>query len=248
MMTTRARFILILIAALNLPRVWAAEQSTSTPTAPATATKAAQTSAVVRTAAPADAIPANGDEALQRLLEGNKRYVQSAPSHPHQTSARRAEVVQGQHPFAVVLGCSDSRVSPEITFDAGVGDLFVVRLAGNILTDQGIGSIEYAVEHLSTPLVVVLGHGKCGAVTAAVAGGHAPGRIHTIVESLEPSVKAVQGQAGDAVALATKANVERVVRQLKEMQPILDERVKGGKLKIVGGVYDITTGAVEILP
>jgi carbonic anhydrase len=186
------------------------------------------------------------DQALQKLIEGNKRYVQDQLAHPDQTPARRAEVAQGQHPFAVILGCSDSRVGPEIIFDQGLGDLFVVRVAGNVLNDQGIGSLEYAVEHLHVSLILVLGHGKCGAVTAAVAGGHAPGRIHTIMESLEPAVKAAQSGPGDTVDRVIKTNVERVVQQLKHMQPILEEQIKVGKLKIVGGRYDVETGATAI--
>lgn len=213
---------------------------------------ATQIAAVVRPATHAVAAtttPAiNPDQALQKLVEGNKRFVASATSHPNQTAARRTEIAGGQHPFAAILACADSRVAPEIVFDQGLGDLFIVRVAGNVLNDQGIGSLEYAVEHLHAPLIVVLGHAKCGAVAAAVAGGHAPGRIHTIVESLEPSVKAVQGMSGDAVDLAIKANVERVVKQLRGMQPILEEHIKQGKLKVVGGRYDLATGNVEILP
>lgn len=208
-------------------------------------------SVAAETKSPADnaaATVATPEEALQKLIQGNKRFASNSVSHPNQTAARRTEVVSGQHPFAVVLACADSRVAPEILFDQGLGDLFVVRVAGNILNDEGIGSMEYAVEHLHVPLIVVLGHSKCGAVTAAVAGGHAPGHIHTIVESLEPSVKATQGLPGDAVDRVIKANVERVVKQLNGMQPILEESIKQGKLKVVGGCYDLATGHVEIFP
>ena len=208
--------------------------------APAAETKAPADHAVAAIAGP--------DEAMEKLVQGNKRFVSNSVLHPNQTAARRTEVVGGQHPFAAVLACADSRVAPEIVFDQGLGDLFIVRVAGNVLNDEGIGSLEYAVEHLHVPLIVVLGHSKCGAVSAAVAGGHAPGRIHTIVEFLEPSVKAVRGLPGDAVDLAVKANVERVVKQLKDMQPILEESIKQGKLKVVGGRHDLATGNVEIFP
>jgi carbonic anhydrase len=194
------------------------------------------------------AVVSSPDEAMEKLVQGNKRFVSNLMSHPDQTPARRAEVVGGQHPFAAILACADSRVAPEVVFDQGLGDLFTVRVAGNVLNDEIIGSLEYAAEHLHVPLIVVLGHSKCGAVSAAVAGGHAPGRIHTLVESLEPSVKAVQGLPGNTVELAVKANVERVVNQLKNMQPILEESVKQGKLRIVGGRYDLATGTVEIFP
>lgn len=199
-------------------------------------------------AAKTEAAGVTPDQALQRLVEGNKRYIKDSLSHPNQTAVRRTEVAKGQHPFAIILGCSDSRVAPELLFDQGIGDLFVVRVAGNIVTDQGIGSIEYAVEHLHANLIIVLGHAKCGAVTAAVGGGHAPGRIHTLLESLEPAVKAAQGKPGDAVALVTQANVDRGVHILNSMQPILEERVKTGTVKVVGAIYNVETGQVDFLP
>lgn len=124
------------------------------------------------------------DAALRLLLEGNQRFIQGTVRHPHQTAERRKETSAGQAPFAVVLTCADSRLSPEIVFDQGLGDLFVVRNAGNLLSDHVIGSIEYAVEHLHAPLIVVMGHTRCGAVAAAVAGGEAGGHVQSIVDSL----------------------------------------------------------------
>ena len=120
----------------------------------------------------ADAV--TGDQALQRLVEGNQRSVAGAWTHPHQSLERRAGLTKGQAPFAVILACADSRVSPEVLFDQGLGDLFVIRVAGNVIDNLGLGSLEYAAEHLHTPLIVVLGHTQCGAVQAAVAGSHAP--------------------------------------------------------------------------
>lgn len=188
------------------------------------------------------------DEAIQKLLDGNKRFIASASAHPNHSAARRTEVAQGQHPYATILACADSRVSPDVVFDQGLGDLFTVRVAGNIVDNASLGSLEYAVEHLHTPVLMVLGHEKCGAVSAALSSGHAPGHIHTIVEAIEPAVKQTKGQVGDPLDNAVVANVRRVVKQLQEAEPILRELVKAGKLKIVGARYDLDTGMVEILP
>lgn len=188
------------------------------------------------------------DEALQKLMAGNQRYVRNAPIRPEQTATRRSQLAVSQHPFAVILGCSDSRVAPEIIFDQGLGDLFVVRVAGNVLDDDGLGSLEYAVEHLHAPLIVVLGHTKCGAVTAAVSGEPAPGHLRAIMQALKPVVRSTRGLPGDPVEVAVKANVQRVVNQLQHSHPILAEHLKANTLKIVGGCYDLSTGAVELLP
>jgi carbonic anhydrase len=241
--SNRARFtpLLSLLLVLGLIGIQAAEQA-----AAAKSSEPAPAATAIHSSTPGSG--PTPDQALQKLIDGNKRFVQNSLIHPNQTGARRTEVAGGQHPFAIILACSDSRVAPEILFDQGMGDLFVVRVAGNVLNDNGIGSIEYAVEHLHASLIVVMGHAKCGAVTAAVAGGHAPGRIQSLVESLEPAVKAVEGAAGDKVVAATKANVERGVRILKGVPPILGEAVSAGKVKVVGAVYDITTGAVEVIP
>lgn len=185
---------------------------------------------------------------LQRLVDGNQRFVAGQPEHPRQSPARRAELAESQAPFAVVLACADSRVAPEIVFDQGLGDLFVVRVAGNVIDNTALGSIEYAVEHLHAPLVVVLGHERCGAVTAAVKGGHADGHIHSIVQAIEPAVQAAKSGPGDAVDNTIRANVRRVTMQLQHAEPILAELVKAGKVKVVGGRYDLDTGAVEFAP
>ena len=188
------------------------------------------------------------DAALARLLEGNARFVAGNATHPHQSNERRAELVGGQAPFAVILTCADSRVAPEIYFDQGLGDLFVLRNAGNVLDDHIIGSIEYAIEHLHAGLVVVVGHAKCGAVAATVAGGHAPGHIHSIVESIEPALESVRSQEGDKVDNTVRANARRVAEILRHVEPIVGEAVKSGSVKVVAGRYDLATGRVEILP
>lgn len=190
----------------------------------------------------------DNDPNLKRLLEGNQRFVAGSPKHGNQSAARRAELLKGQAPFAVILTCSDSRVAPELIFDQGLGDLFVIRVAGNVLDNLGLGSIEYAVEHLRAPLLVVLGHSNCGAVAATVGGGHAPGHIHCVVNALEPAVTATRTQAGNIVDNAVRANVQAVVKQLQSAEPILRETIQAGKLKVAGARYDLESGAVEILP
>lgn len=188
------------------------------------------------------------DAALARLREGNQRFVAAAVAHPDQTAARRTELVAGQHPFAVVLTCADSRVAPEILFDQGLGDLFVIRNAGNLLDDHVIASIEYAVEHLHTTLVVVLGHTKCGAVSAAVAGGEMPGHLNSIAESLAPAVAAARKSGGDVIDSAVRINATEEAKTLAAKVELLAEAVKAGKIKIVAARYDIANGRVEILP
>ena len=189
--------------------------------------------------------PLDKKQAWQRLLEGNTRFAAGTSVHPHQTAARRTELTGGQQPFAVIVGCSDSRVSPEIIFDHGLGDLFVVRVAGNIVDDVVLGSIEYAVEHLGAPLIVVLGHESCGAVTAAVRAGKVHGHISSIVEVLKPAVKRARMQTGSVVENVISANVEITVERLKQSPPILSEFVKAGKLEIIGAYYDLKTGLVS---
>jgi carbonic anhydrase len=193
-----------------------------------------------------DATAVNGETALRQLMEGNNRYVAAKTAHPNQTTARRAEVIEGQHPFAVVVGCSDSRVPPEIIFDQGLGDLFVVRLAGHVLNDEALGSIEYAVEHLGTRLIMVLGHDKCGAVTTAVKGGDAPGHIGSIVKAIAPAVKKVQSRPGDLLENAIRENVAMVVEQLQSSAPLLQALVKNGGIKIVGAHYHLDDGRVTL--
>ncbi len=135
------------------------------------------------------------DQALQTLLDGNKRFAAGRQLHPNQGKERRDEVAKGQKPFAIIVGCSDSRIPPEILFDQGIGDLFIIRLAGNIVDDMALGSIEYAADHLGSRLVVVLGHSKCGAVTATAQGGEAHGHIGSIVKAIAPAVDRAKGKA-----------------------------------------------------
>jgi carbonic anhydrase len=196
---------------------------------------------------PATEIP-TADQALERLMAGNKRYVAAQQVHPHQTPERCVELKDGQYPFAVILGCADSRVPPEVIFDQGLGDLFVIRVAGNVLDDLVLGSIEYAVAHLHTPLIVVLGHSNCGAVGATVEGGELEGHLPSLAAAIQPAVDQAKSLPGDLVDNAVRANATMVVEQLEASEPVLSELVDAGKLKVVAARYDLDTGEVELLP
>jgi carbonic anhydrase len=191
----------------------------------------------------------NADEALKTLLAGNKRYVSGKTKGPNRSAARRTELANAQHPIAVVVSCSDSRVPPELLFDQGFGDLFVVRTAGNIVDSIALGSIEYAVEHLGTKLIVVLGHERCGAVTAAFQGGEAPGNIKSVVDAIKPAVekgKARHTGHGEVLDTCILANVKQVAEKIRTTKPILSEKVEDGMLKVMGAYYDLDTGAVNM--
>jgi carbonic anhydrase len=201
-------------------------------------------------AAPA-ALTAN--EALEQLVAGNRRFVSSAAKHPNQDAALRKQLAGGQHPIATIVGCSDSRVPAELVFDQGLGDLFVVRVAGNVVGVSELGSIEYAVHHLHTSLVVVLGHESCGAVTAALSSEadrkkEAQG-IQNLLNELEPGLTKVDTALAPAerVHKGVEANVRWSMKQLAET-PELMQPHDGAAPTIVGAVYDLATGAVRILP
>ncbi len=185
------------------------------------------------------------DKAVEELKEGNKRYVFNKPTHQNQNSKRRAEVAKGQNPIAVVVTCSDSRVSPEILFDQGIGDLFVIRTAGNIIDDIGLGSIEYAVEHLKVPLVLVLGHERCGAVDATVKGGEVHGHIKTIVSNINKAVDKARSKKGDLLENSIKQNIDNVVEQIRNSKPILENYSLKKKIKVLGAIYDLDDGTVR---
>jgi carbonic anhydrase len=214
-------------------------------------------------------------EAISRLKEGNSRFIAGNVENPHETSderayiaknsyenpgaislgrtgeqvaKRRAELTKSQHPFAIILRCSDSRVPPEIVFDEGLGDLFIVRVAGNVLNDEGLGSIEFAVDALAARLILVLGHQSCGAVDAAMntiaAKRKAPGHIQSLVTAIEPVVDSMPKADLDTMI---KANVKHVVDALRSSKPILKAKVDSGEVQVVGGYYMLETGAVTFL-
>ncbi|HUO06160.1 MAG TPA: carbonic anhydrase [Candidatus Binataceae bacterium] len=185
-------------------------------------------------------------QALQELLDGNQRFIAGKMEHPHQTPARRTAVAKGQHPFAAILSCSDSRTAPEVLFDRGLGDLFVVRVAGNVADQVVIESLDYSVKHLGVRVVMILGHTRCGAVTAAVEGHEEPGDVGPMLEELKPAVAATKGMPGDPVENAVRENVKLIVAKLAG-SPELTGMVKSGELRIVGGVYDLSTGKIEML-
>ena len=213
-------------------------------------------------------------DAISRLKAGNARYTSGKEQPPEssqerafeatnsyenagmtflgmtadQAAKRRAELTKSQHPFAIIVSCSDSRVPPEIVFDQGLGDLFVVRVAGNVIDDHSLGSAEYAVDHLAVRLIVVLGHQRCGAVKAAkdtiAAKTEAPAHIQSLVTAIQPAVEAtVHGDLETTV----KANVKDVVQALRSSTPILKPKVDSGELRVLGAYYSLDTGAVSFL-
>jgi carbonic anhydrase len=187
------------------------------------------------------------DTALDRLAAGNKRFVAGQSAHLNGDAARRAEVAKGQKPFAVIVGCADSRVPPELVFDRGLGDLFVVRVAGDVCEAAAIGSIEYAVEHLGVRTIVVLGHERCGAVDATLQGGAPAGHMGGFITPIAANIGAAASGPGDKLDNAVRANVRAIAQQLATCAPILSEFTHKGELTIVAARYDLDTGAVEIL-
>ena len=158
------------------------------------------------------------------------------------TAARRAETAKTQAPFAIIVGCADSRTSPELVFDQNLGDLFVVRTAGNLVDDHGLGSIEYAVDHLGTRLIVVLGHSRCGAVKAALESPTAPGHVNSLVRDIQPAVAAAKAEKGDPLANTVKANARLMAEKIGKEAELGEHK---SEVRIVTGYYDLDTGAVE---
>ena len=196
-------------------------------------------------------MPVSADDAWRDLLNGNGRFVKGTPTGPRRSPEDFRGLAAAQYPEAVIVSCADSRVAPEILFDVGIGDIFVVRVAGNVVGGAGVvvkGSIEYGIAELNAPLIVVLGHSGCGAVKAAKqhidAKDSLPGAINGLVELIKPAVTQSREEPGDALENAVRKNVEIGVERLKGLEPILAPRVKQGKLKVVGAVYDLRTGIV----
>jgi carbonic anhydrase len=187
-------------------------------------------------------------QAVEMLLEGNRRFVRGDSTMGINLVHRRAEVTTGQHPFSVVVCCSDSRVPPEIVFDQTIGNIFVVRSAGHCLGPMMLGSIEYAVEHLGVPFVMILGHTRCGAIEAAVKGGQPHGHLADIVEALAPAVAAARPMPGDTVTNAARENVELCLRRLCSPESHIYKQICEGRLRVAGAIYDLQSGAVSILP
>jgi len=190
------------------------------------------------------------DAALERLKKGNKRYVEGV-SRRHDFAHEREALAGGQNPYASILSCADSRIAPELAFDSGRGDLFVCRVAGNFANDDTVASLEYGVAVLNSPLILVLGHDSCGAVDATIKSlkdnTTLPGHLPSLVAALAPAVKASMDKPGDKLANATRQNVVDVVAKLKSAAPIISAAAADGKIKIVGGIYRLASGKVELI-
>ena len=207
---------------------------------------------VARAASPDPGGP-TADEALQRLLAGNQRFMKGETTGPRRAPEDFRPLAEGQRPVALILGCADSRVAPELLFDQGVGDLFIVRVAGNVVGGGGAlvkGSVEYGVAELGVPLVMVLGHSECGAVKAAIKHmddkDPLPGAIGELVNRIRPAVIKASGMPGDRLNNAIRANVTLGVATLNGLQPIVAPAVKRGRVKVVGALYDLRTGGVTL--
>jgi carbonic anhydrase len=209
-------------------------------------------SSAAHAASPGPGGPPAG-EVLKRLLEGNQRFMKGETTSPRRGPDDFRPLAEGQRPVAVIVGCSDSRVPPELLFDQGVGDLFVIRVAGNVVKGAGPpvkGSIEYGVAELGASLVMVLGHSECGAVKAAIKHlddkDALPGAIEPLVNSIRPAVVKARRMPGNLLDNALRANVAIGVEQLRSLQPILAPAVKRGRIKVVGAMYDLATGSVTM--
>jgi carbonic anhydrase len=192
------------------------------------------------------------DQAEKLIKEGGQRFIKAyCGKTPKQGNKCLADVAMRQAPFAVVVACSDSRVPPELLFDRGLGDLFIIRLAGNIIDDAALGSIEYAVDHLGVPLVIVMGHKRCGAVQATVQAleknEKVPGHLPALVDAIKPAVEQVKDQPGDKVDNAVKANVKLITDKLKASEPIVAPAVKAGKVKVLGAYFNLDDGKVSYI-
>ncbi len=186
------------------------------------------------------------DQALQRLMDGNKRFIKGKRENPHQNMSRLAEVAKSQKPFASILSCADSRVPSEIIFDQGFGDLFVCRVAGNIATHEEIGSLEFGTLVLGSKVIMVMGHERCGAVDATIKGAQVPGQIASLIDAIKPAVEKSANQVGDKLENAIKSNVLYQIEKLKA-SPVISQLIKEEKLKVVGGYYDLDTGTVTLV-
>jgi len=199
------------------------------------------------------AVKRDADSVLAHLVEGNKRFVSGKLEHPGRKPADFVPLAEGQAPLAAIVACADSRVGPELIFDQGIGDLFVVRVAGNVVADAGPvvkGSLEFAVAELGVKLILVLGHSQCGAVKAAIEHidnkDVLPGSIAELVGLIQPAVISAKGLPGDKLTNVIKANVQKCVERIKGVDPILSKAVKSGGLKVVGGAYELRTGKVDL--
>lgn len=191
------------------------------------------------------------NQALDRLLEGNVRFVSGSPAHPNADAARRQQLADhGQTPFVTIVSCSDSRVPVELLFDQGIGDVFVIRVAGNVCDTDEIGSLEYGVDHLNTPLLLVLGHSKCGAVHAVATGAEVHGSIPPLVDNIVPAVARARmahpaAEIDELMPAAVRENVWKSIEDVFANSDAVRGRAAKGRVKVVGAVYDLATGRVQ---
>ena len=185
----------------------------------------------------------SADKALKKLIEGNERFASGNLENPNRCNARRGELLGGQTPFAAILSCSDSRTPGEIVFDQGLGDLFVVRVAGNILAEEVIGSLAYAINDLDVNLVIVMGHDHCGAVTAALKDDNKCIYVKSLIDKIKPLISS--HNTLDDLEKITRRNVKNVVSQLKSLNVVFNNKISSGKLQIIGAYYDLETGKVD---
>lgn len=188
----------------------------------------------------------NADEVLNKLMEGNQRFVQFKQTYPNQNEARLKETAALQKPIAIIVGCSDSRVPPEIIFDQGIGDLFIIRNAGNVVDSFAIASIEYAVEHLGCKLIVVLGHERCGAVDATIKGGHLPGHPNSLTNEIKPSIGSAKRITGDLLTNVIYSNTKRIAGQISASGELMKEFIEKKGVKVLPAYYDLDSGKVEL--
>lgn len=189
----------------------------------------------------------DADKALEILKEGNERFVNGKLKHPHTDNSWRDTLKGSQEPFAVILSCADSRVVPELVFDQGLGDLFVIRVAGNIAKDKVLGSMEYAVKFLNAKLIIVLGHESCGAVSASLGNEDPGGHIGAIIQKIKPAVYLAKQMEGDLLTNAIQLNARIVSEEVKDSKPILNKAVDEEGVKVVPAYYELSTGKVKFL-
>jgi carbonic anhydrase len=189
----------------------------------------------------------SGYLALQELLAGNRRYVEGNPRNPDRSAWHRENIAEQQRPSAVIVSCSDSRLAPAVVFDQGLGFIFSIRTAGHVVTEVGLGSVEYALEQLGTQLVMVLGHTDCGAVTLAMGGGGTEGHLTSVVEALSTLPAQVGEGLEDPVGAAVELNVHNVVEQISRESPVAERLIREGRLMVVGAVYDVVSGEVTVI-
>ncbi len=195
-----------------------------------------------------DSAYANPRIALRKLMGGNRRFVEDKSIKPRQDRKALTDTEKGQKPFAVIVSCSDSRVPNEIIFDQGVGDLFIIRTAGQVMAEASYGSIEFATAVLGSKLIVVMGHQSCGAVDAAIKRPEVPGHIVTLVNSIKPAAQKAKAMGGNMLENAIRQNVIEQVNDLRDLDPVLSKKYQKGEILIVGAVYNLGSGKVEFVP